>query len=99
MVHRLLADGRWVGGAVVSIDAETQHNELDFFYVLKTEIGHGIGRQAWMAIERHYPDTKVWTTHTRFREAQHSLLRQCLWVQHRRVLPLAAPGSEPFFGA
>lgn len=64
MVHRILADGRWVGGAVVSIEAETQHNELDFFYVQKTEIGHGIGRQAWMAIERHYPDTKVWTTHT-----------------------------------
>lgn len=68
VVHRILEDGRWVGGAVLSIDAGTQHNSLDFFFVRAGEIGRGIGRKAWMAIEKHYPATKVWTTHTPYFE-------------------------------
>lgn len=43
VVHRILEDGRWVGGAVVSIDAETQQNSLDFFFVRASEAGRGIG--------------------------------------------------------
>ena len=35
-----------VGGAVVSIDAETQRNSLDFFYVRADKMGRGIGRKA-----------------------------------------------------
>ncbi|MBN9255061.1 MULTISPECIES: GNAT family N-acetyltransferase [unclassified Mesorhizobium] len=68
VIHRILEDGRWVGGAVVSIDAGTQHNSLDFFFVRAGEIGRGIGRKAWAAIEKHYADTKVWTTHTPYFE-------------------------------
>ncbi|QKC96028.1 GNAT family N-acetyltransferase [Mesorhizobium sp. NZP2298] len=67
-VLRILEDGRWVGGAVVSIDIETQHNSLDFFFVRAGEIGRGIGRKAWTAIEKRYPATKVWTTHTPYFE-------------------------------
>jgi hypothetical protein len=67
-IHRVLEDGRWVGGAVVSIDAGTQHNSLDFFFVRAGEIGRGIGRKAWTAIEKHYAATKVWTTHTPYFE-------------------------------
>ena len=68
VVHRILEDGRWVGGAVVSIDAATQHNSLDLFYVCADELGRGIGRKAWAAIEARYPDTEVWTTHTPYFE-------------------------------
>ncbi|KTQ96997.1 gcn5-related n-acetyltransferase [Aureimonas ureilytica] len=68
VVHRILEDGRWVGGAVVSIDAETRHNALDFFYVAVDELGRGIGRGAWKAIESACPDTEVWTTHTPYFE-------------------------------
>lgn len=68
VVHRILEDGRWVGGAVVSIDAGTRHNSLDFFFVRAGEIGRGIGRKAWSEIEKHYADTKVWTTHTPYFE-------------------------------
>jgi hypothetical protein len=68
VVLRVLEDGRWVGGAVVSIDATTQHNSLDFFYVNAGELGRGIGRKAWAAIEARYPETKVWTTHTPYFE-------------------------------
>jgi len=68
VVHRILEDGRGVGGAVVSIDAETQRNALDFFYVRADCLGRGIGRKAWRAIEATYPDTLVWTTHTPYFE-------------------------------
>lgn len=68
VVHRILEDGRWVGGAVVTIDAATQHNALDFFYVNADELGRGIGRKAWAAIEARYPETEVWTTHTPYFE-------------------------------
>ncbi|MET2831612.1 GNAT family N-acetyltransferase [Mesorhizobium shangrilense] len=68
VVYRILEDGRWVGGAVVSIDAATQRNSLDFFFVRAGEIGRGIGRKAWTVIEKHYAATKVWTTHTPYFE-------------------------------
>lgn len=53
---------------MVTIDAKTQRNSLDFFYVRREDLGRGIGRRAWMAIEATYPDTKVWTTHTPYFE-------------------------------
>ncbi|HWJ74791.1 MAG TPA: GNAT family N-acetyltransferase [Kaistia sp.] len=68
VVLRVLDDGRWVGGAVVCIDVETQHNSLDFFFIRADEIGRGLGRKAWKAIEAYYPDTKVWITHTPYFE-------------------------------
>lgn len=68
VVHRVLEDGQWVGGAVVSIDPKTQRNSLDLFYVRADELGRGIGRKAWAAIEATYPDTQVWTTHTPYFE-------------------------------
>jgi hypothetical protein len=68
IVHRILEDGEWVGGAVVSIDSETHHNSLDFFFVRVDELGRGIGRKAWAAIEATYPNTTVWTTHTPYFE-------------------------------
>jgi len=64
VVLRILEDGNWVGGAVVVIDPETHCNSLDFFYVRVEDLGRGIGRRAWSAIEAAYPDTEVWTTHT-----------------------------------
>lgn len=68
VVHRILEDGRWVGGAVVMIDRETHLNSLDFFYVRADQLGRGIGRKAWAAIEAAYPGTQVWTTHTSYFE-------------------------------
>lgn len=68
VVHRILEDGRWVGGAVVSINRATHRNALDFFFVKVGELGRGIGRKAWAAIEATYPETKVWITHTPYFE-------------------------------
>ncbi|TIX11028.1 MAG: GNAT family N-acetyltransferase, partial [Mesorhizobium sp.] len=61
VIHRILEDGRWVGGAAVTIDTETQRNSLDFFFVQAAELGRGIGRKAWAAIEATYPQTRLWT--------------------------------------
>lgn len=68
VVHRVLEDSQWVGGAVVSVDPKTQRNSLDLFYVRADELGRGIGRKASATIEATYPDTQVWTTHTPYFE-------------------------------
>ncbi len=60
----LVLDGRRVGGTVLSIDAATRQNSLEFFFVRVGEIGRGIGLKAWRAIEARYPETEVWETFT-----------------------------------
>lgn len=78
-VLHILADGRHVGGAVVSIDGATRHNSLDLFFVSADAEGRGVGRQAWSAIEARYPETKVWTTHTPYFEKRniHFYVNKC----------------------
>ncbi len=57
-------NGKLVAGAVVRIDGQTQCNSLDLFFVCVGQHGKGIGLQAWQEIERRYPQTRVWETHT-----------------------------------
>ena len=61
-------EGETVGGAIVAIDNETQHNHLDLLYVKSDTQGKGIGKAIWFAIEKLYPDTKVWETCTPYFE-------------------------------
>ncbi|MGN7862426.1 GNAT family N-acetyltransferase [Microbacterium sp. 22303] len=63
-ILHIVAEGRRVGGAVISIHTETQHNSLDFFFVDPEFHGHGHGRRAWQAVEQRYPQTRVWETMT-----------------------------------
>lgn len=49
---------------MISIDAATQENALDLFYVCKSEHGRGIGYKAWKAIEARHPETRIWKTFT-----------------------------------
>ncbi|MBS7706245.1 GNAT family N-acetyltransferase [Chelatococcus asaccharovorans] len=78
-VLHVLADGRRIGGAVISIDRATQDNSLDLFFVATGAEGRGIGREAWGAIEARYPATKVWTTHTPYFEKRniHFYVNKC----------------------
>lgn len=62
--YEALLDGELVGGVVVLIDDETQHNHLDFLYVRNETSSKGVGYLIWNAIEELYPDTQVWETHT-----------------------------------
>lgn len=57
--HRILFEGRKVGGVVLRIDKETNHNELELLFVSPHEHSKGIGFGAWQAVEALHPETKV----------------------------------------
>lgn len=78
-VLHIVADGERVGGAVVRIDAATQHNSLDLFFIATHAHGRGLGTTAWRAIEQRYPQTKVWQTHTPYFERRniHFYVNKC----------------------
>ena len=64
IAYRIREDGRSVGGLVLKIDEETQHNELELLFVNPEAHSKGIGYAAWQEVERLYPETKVWETCT-----------------------------------
>ncbi|MBL8845339.1 MAG: N-acetyltransferase [Hyphomicrobium zavarzinii] len=78
-VLRIVCDGRQVGGAVVTINRETQLNSLDLFYLKVGEHGRGLGLKAWFAIEKRYPETMTWQTHTPYFEKRniHFYVNKC----------------------
>ena len=78
----IIADKEIVGGAVLMINDETKHNRLSLFFVNVTSQGKGIGFAAWQAIERLYPDTKVWYASTPWldRRNVHFYLNKCGFV-------------------
>ena len=77
-LHILVA-GRRVGGAVLSINQDTQQNSLGLFFICHTEHSRGLGYRAWKAIEKRYPETLVWTTHTPYFEKRniHFYVNKC----------------------
>ena len=76
---RILQDGRPVGGAVVIIDPEAHHNALYLFFITLGADGRGLGHEAWLAIERMFPETRVWQTHTPYFEKRniHFYVNKC----------------------
>lgn len=100
---RILSDGRDVGGAVVEIDETTHHNSLDFFFISVGSHGRGLGRRAWRAIERAYPATRVWQTHTPYFEKRniHFYVNICgfkivEFFNAHHADPHRPPGNEAF---
>ncbi|WP_372400161.1 GNAT family N-acetyltransferase [Azospirillum sp. HJ39] len=79
MLLHILCDGRRVGGAVVVIDEATNRNALDLFFLSPREHGRGLGFEAWTAIERMFPRTVVWQTHTPYFEKRniHFYVNKC----------------------
>ena len=57
--YRIVLDGRKVGGVILKIDKETNHNELEILFVSPEEHTKGIGYGAWQAVEALHPETKV----------------------------------------
>lgn len=68
VVYKAVVDGKIVGGAVVVIDDNTQHNHLDLLFVKYGTQSKGIGKKIWFEIEKLHPDTKVWETCTPYFE-------------------------------
>ena len=62
--YRIVLDGQKVGGVILKIDKETNHNHLEILFVSPEAHSKGIGYGAWRAIEKLYPETKVWETCT-----------------------------------
>ena len=62
--YEAVSDGEPAGGAVVVIDKKTGRNRLDLLYVKNSVHGRGVGLAIWRALERLYPETEVWETHT-----------------------------------
>lgn len=78
----IIAEKKIVGGAVVIINSETQHNKLALFFVDAAFRNLGIGAAAWRAIEKFYPDTKIWYTSTPWLDKRnlHFYLNKCGFV-------------------
>ena len=57
-------DGEIVGGALVVIDEKRGYNSLHLLYVRLGMQNSGYGYKIWQAIEKKYPNTRVWETHT-----------------------------------
>ncbi len=68
IAYKAVVDGEMVGGTIVVIDKNTQHNHLDFLYVKYGTQSKGVGKSIWTEVERLHPDTKVWETHTPYYE-------------------------------
>ena len=79
VAYKAVVDGAMVGGAIVVIDEETQHNHLDFLYVKHGTQSNGIGKMMWDAVERLHPETKVWETCTPYFEKRnlHFYVNKC----------------------
>ena len=77
--YRIVLDGRKVGGVILKINKETNHNELEILFVSPEEHTKGIGYGAWLAVEALHPETKVWETCTPYFEKRnvHFYVNKC----------------------
>ena len=62
--YRIREDGEIVGGLVLKIDPQTQHNHLELLFISPEAHRKGLGFAAWQEVERLYPETRVWETCT-----------------------------------
>ena len=77
--YRIVLDGQKVGGVILKIDKETNHNHLEILFVSPEAHSKGIGYGAWQAVESLHPETKVWKTCTPYFEKRniHFYVNRC----------------------
>ena len=88
--YRIVVDGRHVGGVILKINKETNHNELEILFVSPKEHTKGIGYGAWLEVETLHPETVVWETCTPYFEKRniHFYVNKCgfhidqFWCEH-----------------
>lgn len=73
------ANGKRVGGAIVAINEKTKFHSLHLLYVAPDAQNKGYGFEIWNAIEKSFPDTKVWETHTPYYDKRniHFYVNRC----------------------
>ncbi|MBM6828168.1 GNAT family N-acetyltransferase [Anaerotignum lactatifermentans] len=111
-VYYIFQGDQKVGGAVIRRGQKAMYNELELFYISPAYHSRGVGLAAWQAIERAYPQTKVWETITPYFEQRniHFYLNKCGFqaveffnrMHPGRDLPMGEdgdpmPGTEAFF--
>lgn len=64
IAYKAIVDNEMVGGAIVAINKETQHNALHLLYVKCGIQTKGIGKMIWDEIEELHPETVEWETCT-----------------------------------
>ena len=77
--YRIVYNGKKVGGVILKINKETNHNHLELFFVSPEEHSKGIGYGAWQAVEKLHPETKIWETCTPYFEKRniHFYVNKC----------------------
>ena len=77
--YRIVLDGKKVGGVILKIDKETNHNHLEILFVSPDAHSKGIGYSAWQAVEALHPETKIWETCTPYFEKRniHFYVNKC----------------------
>ncbi len=77
--YRIICNGEYAGGIIVKINEDSGHNHLELFFVLPNEHSKGIGYGAWCAIEKLYPETRIWETCTPYFEKRniHFYVNKC----------------------
>ena len=64
--YRIMQDGQPVGGVVIRVKGE--RGDLELLFVSPRVHSKGIGYAAWCAVEKLYPEVKVWETVTPYFE-------------------------------
>ena len=75
--YRIMFNGQAVGGVIVKV--ENDHGHLEILFVSPRVHSKGIGYAAWLAIEKKYPEVKVWETITPYFETRniHFYVNRC----------------------
>ena len=78
-VYHICANDKKIGGVILVIDNETNHNHLDLLFLYAGNDNKGVGYSIWQAIEAKYPNTKVWVTATPYFEKRniHFYINKC----------------------
>ncbi len=66
--YRIVQDGKYVGGVVLSIDKKAGKGDLELLFVLPDAHSRGIGQAAWRAVENLHSEISVWETITPYFE-------------------------------
>ncbi|MBR5528510.1 MAG: GNAT family N-acetyltransferase [Clostridia bacterium] len=98
VTYRIVADGKKVGGMILKIDKETNHNYLEILFVLPDEHSKGIGYGAWKAAEALYPETIIWETCTPYFDKRniHFYVNKCGFQIDQFWCEYFQPDNEKF---
>lgn len=75
----VMLDGVPAGAAAVEKNDKTGKYSLDLFFIFKEFINKKIGFKSWQLIEKHYPEARIWETHTPYFERRniHFYVNKC----------------------